>query len=484
MNSAIRRLSVAAIILMLALLANSTYIHAFRSDELNARNDNRRVRDSQFSVERGFIFVGGTPIAKSEPSSDEFKFQRTYGSGPLYAQVTGFYSYLFGRSGIEQNENAALNGSDPSLVFRRVIDVITGERQQGASVYLTLNPKAQQAAFNGLGNRSGAVVAIEPRTGRVLASVSTPSYDPNRLASHDLDKVNQAWKQLNENEEKPLSNRAERELYPPGSTFKLVTLAAALSSGKYKPDTQVNSPAELDLPQTTVGLPNQNGRNCGGSDRATLIVALRNSCNTAFGSVGLDLGGDALREQAEKFGFGARHLPELDGVASRFPEEPNPPQVAQSAIGQFDVRATPLQMAMVAAGIANGGRVMKPYLVQSIQTADLKEVESTDPETLQQAVSPDVASQINQMMVDVVDNGTGKPARIGGVKVAGKTGTAQTSPDRPPFAWFVSFAPADDPKVAVAVMIEKAGDVSRDDIGGGRLAAPIAKKVMEAVINQ
>jgi penicillin-binding protein A len=485
MNSAIRRLSVAAIILMLALLANSTYIHAFRSDGLNARNENRRVRDSQFSVNRGPIIVGGgSAIAASTPSNDEFEYLRTYRSGRQYAHVTGYYSYLFGRSGIEQNENAALNGSDPSLVFRRVIDVITKKRQQGASVYLTLNPRAQRAAFEGLGNRSGAVVAIEPKTGRVLATVSTPSFDPNRLASHDLNRVDQAWKQLNADEEKPLLNRAERELYPPGSTFKLVTLAAALASGKYKPDTQVNSPAVLDLPQTTVGLPNQNGRNCGGSDRATLTVALRNSCNTAFGAVGLDIGGDAIREQAEKFGFGARHLSELDGVASRFPEEPNPPQVAQSAIGQFDVRATPLQMAMVAAGIANDGRVMKPYLVQAVRTVDGKTVEETDPETLQQAVSADVANQMTQMMVDVVENGTGKPARMDGVSVAGKTGTAQTAPERPPYAWFVSFAPADDPKVAVAVMIEKAGDVSRDDIGGGRLAAPIAKKVMEAVINQ
>ncbi|MEV0796457.1 MULTISPECIES: penicillin-binding transpeptidase domain-containing protein [unclassified Kribbella] len=483
MNSAIRRLAVAAIILMLALMANSTYLQAFRAGELNGRNDNRRVRDSQFSVNRGPILIGSTPIAKSEQSNDRFKFQRTYPAGPTYAPLTGFYSYLYGRGGIELTMNSELNGSDPSMAFRRIIDVISNRPQQGGSVTLTLNAAAQQAAYAGLAGKTGAVVALEPKTGKVLAMVSRPSYDPNQLASHDLDKVSDAWKRLNADPNKPLSNRAAKELYPPGSTFKLVTAAAALSSGKYTPETKVNSPAELPLPQTTQPLVNEDRRNCGGSDNATLTVALRLSCNTAFGSVGLDLGPDVLRDQAAKFGFGEKQLPELGAVASQFPGDPNPPQTAQSAIGQFDVRATPLQMAMVSAGIANKGEVMKPYLVQNVKTADLKTVSETKPESLHQAVTPEVASQLTTMMIDVVNNGTGKPGRISGVQVAGKTGTAQTSPDRPPFAWFTAFAPADDPKVAVAVLIEKA-NISRDDIAGGKLAAPIAKSVMEAVLNQ
>ena len=485
MNSAIRRLAVAAIILILALLANATYIQAFRADDLNGRNDNRRTRDEQYSVDRGPILVAGQPVAESKPSNDRYVYQRTYANGLQYAHVTGFYSYLFGRAGIEQTENSQLNGSDPSLVFRRLIDMVTGQRQQGASVALTLNPRAQKAALEGLTKHGyhGAVVALDPKTGAVLASVSTPSYDPNLLASHDLKKVDDTWQRLLKDPDKPMLNRAERETYPPGSTFKLVTLAAALSTGRYNKDTQVASPARMDLPQTTADLVNHNGRNCGGSDNATLLVALRNSCNTAFGRLGLDVGADALRDQAEKFGFGERHLTELGGVASQFPEDPNEPQVAQTAIGQFDVRGTPLQMAMVAAAIANRGELMKPYLVAAVRTADLKTIEQTKPEALHQSVSPDVADQINQMMVDVVDNGTGKPARMDGIKVAGKTGTAQTSPQRPPYAWFVSFAPADDPKVAVAVVIEKAGDKERDDIAGGRLAGPIAKAVMEAVIN-
>lgn len=485
MNRAIRRLAVVAIILMLALLANATYIHAFRADELNGRNDNRRTRDEQFSVNRGPILVAGQPVAQSKPSNDKYMYQRTYPEGTQYAHVTGFYSYLFGRSGIEQTQNSQLNGTDPSLAFRRVIDVITGKRQQGASVTLTLNPRAQKAAYDGLTKKGyhGAVVALDPNSGAVLASVSAPSYDPNDLASHDLKKVNDTWQKLLKDPDQPMLNRAERETYPPGSTFKLVTLSAALSSGRYKPESQVDSPARLDLPQTSADLVNHDGRNCGGSNKATLIVALRNSCNTAFGKLGLELGQDAIREQAEKYGFNERHLAELNGVASTFPPDLNAPQTAQAAIGQFDVRATPLQMAMVAAGIANRGEVMKPYLVASVRTPDLKTIEQTKPEALHQAVSPEVANQITEMMVDVVDNGTGAPAAIRDVRVAGKTGTAQTSPERPPYAWFVAFAPADDPEVAVAVVIEKAG-VERSDIAGGRLAGPIARDVIEAVLNR
>jgi peptidoglycan glycosyltransferase len=484
-NRAIRRLAVVAIILMLALLANATYIHAFRADELNGRNDNRRTRDEQFSVNRGPILVAGQPVAQSKPSNDKYMYQRTYPEGTQYAHVTGFYSYLFGRSGIEQTQNSQLNGTDPSLAFRRVIDVITGKRQQGASVTLTLNPRAQKAAYDGLTKKGyhGAVVALDPNSGAVLASVSAPSYDPNDLASHDLKKVNDTWQKLLKDPDQPMLNRAERETYPPGSTFKLVTLSAALSSGRYKPESQVDSPARLDLPQTSADLVNHDGRNCGGSNKATLIVALRNSCNTAFGKLGLELGQDAIREQAEKYGFNERHLAELNGVASTFPPDLNAPQTAQAAIGQFDVRATPLQMAMVAAGIANRGEVMKPYLVASVRTPDLKTIEQTKPEALHQAVSPEVANQITEMMVDVVDNGTGAPAAIRDVRVAGKTGTAQTSPERPPYAWFVAFAPADDPEVAVAVVIEKAG-VERSDIAGGRLAGPIARDVIEAVLNR
>jgi peptidoglycan glycosyltransferase len=327
-------------------------------------------------------------------------------------------------------------------------------------------------------------VALQPSTGKVLAMVSSPTYNPNRLASHDFGEVQRAWKLLNADPDRPLLNRAIQEVYPPGSTFKLVTAAAALSSGQYTPDTMVKAGTRLDLPQTSTDLVNENGSDCGGST-ITLTQALEVSCNVSFGDIGLKLGDDALRQQARKFGFGQTYLQGLDGQApSRFPEHPDEPQTALSAIGQFDVAATPLQMAMVTAGIADGGTVMRPYVVDEIRAPDLSVLDKTRPEAYRSnAVSSSVARDLTQMMVEVVDQGTGTTAQIPGMKVAGKTGTAQSSPSRPPYAWFVSFAPADNPQVAVAVLVEDAG-VARNAISGSGLAAPIAKRVMQAVIQR
>ena len=277
-------------------------------------------------------------------------------------------------------------------------------------------------------------------------------------------------------------NRALRETYPPGSTFKLVTAAAALESGKYTPDSKVDNSSVLKLPQTSATLPNENGGPCT-SGEATLTVALENSCNVAFGAVGLDLGADALQEQARKFGFGNAYEVPMRSVASHFPENINEPQTAQSAIGQFDVRATPLQMAMVAAAIANRGVVMSPYLVQEVRGPKLEVLDSTKPQSLGQAVSPQTAAALTTMMTKVVDEGTGTNGQIPGVPVAGKTGTAQQGEGRTPHAWFVSFAPADaEPKVAVAVIVEDGAD--QPEISGNGLAAPIAQAVMRAVLKK
>jgi len=324
----------------------------------------------------------------------------------------------------------------------------------------------------------GAVVALEPSTGAILAMVSRPSYDPNRLASHDLEAARKARLQVLEAPGDPLLDRSRENTYAPGSTFKVVTAAAALSSGKYAPDTLVKGGPVLDLPETTDDLTNDT--DC--PSQVTLTTALALSCNVSFGEVGLDLGDDALREQAEAFGFGDdSYLDELPQVASRFPDDPAPPQVAQSAIGQFDVAATPLQMAMVAAGVANDGTVMKPYLVDKVYSPDIELLEDHDPEELHQAISSGVATQLTQMMVEVVTNGTASSAQIPGVEVAAKTGTAERSEELAPYAWFVSFAPADDPEVAVAVFVENP-NVPRELISGGGLAGPIAKSVMESVI--
>ena len=496
MNKPIRNLAVGCMLLFVALLVNATYVQYWQADDLTSLSkhpDNKRVRDAEFSRERGAILVRGKAVAESNKSDDAYKFQRVYAQGKQYAHLTGFFSRDWGLGGVESTQNSILSGSDSKLFVNRVIDLVDNEPPKGGSVTLTIDPAAQQAAFDGLNalgdNVQGAVVALEPRTGKVLAMVSSPSYNPNRLASHDFTAAGKAKQKLEENELSPLNNRAIEEVLPPGSTFKLVTAAAALDSGKYNPDSQVPGGARLDLPQTDTDLINDGGGSCGG-DRITLTRALEVSCNVSFGDVGMKIGPDKLRETSEKFGFGSRTFTDLNDsltrqALSRFPEDPDKPQTALSAIGQFDVAATPLQMAMVVSGIANDGVVMKPYLVDEIKSPKLDVLGKTDPEPIanQPAMSSSAARDLTQMMVSVVENGTAAPAQIPGVEVAGKTGTAQSSPDRPPYAWFVSFAPADTPAVAVAVLVQDAG-VARDQISGSGLGAPIAKSVMEAVIGK
>jgi len=497
MNKPIRNLAVASMFLFLALLVNATYVQYWEADELTSLSqhpDNKRVRDAEFSRERGAILVRGKAVAESNESDDAYKFQRGYPEGPEYAHLTGFFSRDWGLGGVEATQNSILSGSDSRLfIDNRVIALMGGEDPKGGSVTLTVDPDAQRAAFDGLNALGdtvrGSAVAIEPNTGKILAMVSSPSFNPNRLASHDFNEVGNAKQRLQENELGSLNNRAIEEVLPPGSTFKLVTAAAALDSGKYDPDTQVPGGSRLDLPQTTRDLPNDGGGSCGG-DTITLTKALQVSCNVAFGDVGMKVGADRIRDTAEKFGFGTRTFHDLDDALtrqalSRFPEDPDAPQTALSAIGQFDVAATPLQMAMVGAGIANDGVVMKPYLVDEIQSPKLDVLEKTDPEMMpdQPAMSSSASRDLRQMMVAVVEGGTARTAQIPGVEVAGKTGTAQSSPDRPPYAWFVSFAPAETPAVAVAVLVQDAG-VARDQISGSGLAAPIAKAVMEAVIGK
>jgi peptidoglycan glycosyltransferase len=487
-NKPIRTMSIFCMALFLALLLNATYLQYLQAGELNSRDDNKRVRDAEFSRERGAILVDGKSVAVSKPVKDRFEYLRTYPQGKRYAHLTGYYSYTYGRNAVELTQNEILSGSDPRLFVNRVVDLFGNSQPAGGDVSLTINPKAQKAAYDGLHalgeHVTGAVVALDPGTGAIQAMVSTPSYNPNVLASHNFSKVQKAWERLTSDPDQPMLNRAIQEIYPPGSTFKLVTAAAALSSGQYEPDSTVPGGTSLDLPQTTTDLVNENGSDCGGN-RITLTQALEVSCNVSFGYLGMQLGADTLREQAQKFGFGEKYLDDLNGqVASQFPEDPDEPQTAFSAIGQFDVAATPLQMALVTAGIANGGTVMKPYLVDEVRSPDLETLEKASPEALTtNAVSSSVARDLTQMMVEVVDNGTGTTAQIPGMKVAGKTGTAQSAPERPPYAWFVSFAPADDPQVAVAVLVEDAG-VERDAISGSGLAAPIAKRVMQAVINR
>ncbi|MGN6251343.1 MAG: peptidoglycan D,D-transpeptidase FtsI family protein [Marmoricola sp.] len=491
MNRPIRVLAVGCMLLFLALLGRATYVQYWEADDLNTvatHETNLRVVDAQFSRKRGQIIVAGKPVAISRKSGDKYVYLRTYPKGPEYAHLTGYFTRDYGLGGIEAAQNALLSGEDDSLFLDRVVDLIDNRTPQGGNVVLTIDPKAQDAATQGLRGKIGAVVALEPTTGKVLAMASTPTYDPNKLATHDFGKVGPYKAKLVKQKPSPLDNGAIETLVPPGSTFKIVTTAAALSSGKYTPTSQVPGAASMRLPLSSSVLHNENGFACG-PGTVTLTVALQKSCNVAFGTVGEKIGAKRLIDQAHKFGFGQTYFHDLDDPltrqsVSRVPDSPDAPQTVLAAIGQGDVAATPLQMAMVAAGVANNGTVMKPYLVAQTESSDLDVKSTTQPQPIegQPAISPSVARQVTQMMVAVVDGGTGTTARIPGIEVAGKTGTAQSAKDRPPYAWFVSFAPADNPKVAVAVLIKDAG-VARDAISGAGLAAPIAKSVMEAVIN-
>jgi penicillin-binding protein A len=491
MNKPIRTVSIFSLLLFVALMANATYLQYWKAESYDKDSRNRRVIEAAYSRDRGAILVGGNAVATSEKSDDKYDYQRVYSAPEEYAHETGYFSF-YAQTGIEHTQNQVLSGDDDLLFVNKLVDLLSNKSGQGGNVQLTLDAKAQDAAWKGLnalpkdkdGVVEASVVAIQPSTGRILAMASLPSYDPNELASHDFSAVSKADDKLRNDPTQPLLNRAIQNTLPPGSTFKLVTAAAALESGKYTSDSEVPGGVSYQLPQTTgdSGLIDNEGRSCG-TGKIPFALALENSCNTTFAQLGVELGADALKEQAEKFGFNQHYFDDLPAQAvSAFPDDANVPQAGQSAIGQYDVRATPLQMAMVSAAIANQGTLMKPYLVDSIQSSDLETLRKTQPEALDDAVSPSTADQLTDLMVDTVDKGTASPGAITGIKVAGKTGTAQSGQDDvSPYAWFTSFAPAQDPQVAVAVVIQRAG-IARGEIAGGTWGGPIAKAVMEAVI--
>lgn len=486
MNKPIRVVSVFCLVLFMALLVNSTYLMYVRADTLSDDPRNRRVTTAAFSRERGAILVGKEAIARSVPSDDQYKFQRTYSQPFKYAPITGYFSW-FSQTGVERSQNDVLAGDDSRLFVTRLVDMLSNTDPKGGNVLLTIDAAAQDAAWAGLealpGDAQGAVVALQPTTGRVLAMASTPTFDPNNFASHDFGSVRELDERLNNDPSEPLINRAIGTTLPPGSTFKLVTAAAAIESGDYDAESLVPGGFRFQLPQSTTTVPNYDGGNCGGR-RITMTQALQVSCNVTFLSLANELGTEAMADQAEAFGFNSTALEDLGGQAeSLYPRDMDPPQTALSGIGQSSVTATPLQMAMVAAAIANGGDVMRPYVVEEVRAPNLSVLDRTDPQSISKAISSSTADELTEMMVATVAAGTASPAQIPGMDVAGKTGTAQSTGDRPPYAWFVSFAPADDPQVAVAVLVQSS-DTSPDEIGGGRLGGPIAKAVMEAVIDQ
>jgi peptidoglycan glycosyltransferase len=491
----IRRLGGTLLVLLLVLLAQINYLQVVAAGRIADDPANAlRQLIAEYQVNRGSILAadGATVLAMSRRSPGVLRFQRRYPQGPLYADTTGYYSVIYGLSELEQAYNGFLAGTAPELLPQTLADKILGRPVQGASIITTIDPAVQRAAEQALGDQPGAVVAIEPSTGDVLALYANPTYDPNALSSQDAKEVRQAWERLTTDPSKPLVSRANDELFPPGSTFKLVTAAAALENG-YGPDSLWPNPRVLQLPNTTATLENFGGEHClGGASQITLADALRVSCNVVFGQVGLALGADKLAAEARAFGFAPDassgnvpfDIPFQEGV---FPDpsyfEQRLPAVALSAIGQDNVAANPMQMALVAAAIANGGVEMRPRLVTQVRDPRGQIVRTFGPQEYSRPLSPENAAQLTQMMVGVVQSGTGVLAQIPGVTVAGKTGTAQHGKGLPPHAWFVCFAPAEAPQVAVAVIVLDGGSLG-SDATGGRVAAPIAKAVVEAALGR
>lgn len=489
MNAPIRRVSIVVVAMFLVLMVALTSIQFFQASDLSADPRNARNTYRENGRDRGPIIVAGDPVAFSVPVDTPYRFQREYSAGPLYAPVTGFSSVVFGQSGIERAANPVLNGTAPALWRQRLAQLVTGRQPQGGSVELTIDPAVQQAAFDALGDREGAVVALDPRTGAVLALVSTPSFDPNLLASHDVTEVQAAWDALLADPADPMANRAIAGLtYPPGSTFKLLDVATALTADpELTPDTRIPAPNSVTLPGSSATISNPGGAVCDDGETATLRRAFEQSCNTPFVEMVLDLGAEALTEQAEAFGFGQDLQIPLTVTPSRLGDLADPASLAQSAIGQHSVRVTPMQMAMVAAAIANDGVLMKPYLIETERETDLTVVSRTSPSVLSEPITPQVAATLTDLMTGVVSSGTGTLAQIPGVSVAGKTGTAESgisdgTTASNPHAWFTAFAPADDPQVAVAVLVVNGADLASGDYTGGRLAAPIARQVMQAAL--
>ncbi|NED08426.1 penicillin-binding protein 2 [Streptomyces sp. SID6648] len=482
MNKPLRRIAIFCGILVLALLIRDNWLQYVRADELNSHKYNRRVEIERYAHERGDIIVDGKAITGSAETEDsDFKYKRVWKNGPLWAPVTGYSSQAFDSSQLENLEDGILTGNDDQLFFDRTLSMFTGEKKRGGNIVTTLNGDAQKAAFEGLGDKKGAVVALDPKSGAILALASTPSYDPSVFAGNSMKDSDNRQKLLKD-KDKPMLNRALRETYPPGSTFKVVTAAAALENGLYDDiDAKTNSPLPWTLPQSTTELKNEGSIPC---KDASLREALRWSCNTVFGKMSDDLGNRKMIEQTDKFGFNKEVFTPVRADASIYPED-NKPQNAMAGIGQASNRTTPLQMAMVASAIANDGKLMQPYMVAERQAPNLDPVYTAEPEELSRALSGENAQKVQQMMETVVKDGTGTNAQIPGVTVGGKTGTAQhgLNNSEKPYAWFISYAKTDNGSpVAVAVVVED-GNANRDDISGGGLAAPIARDVMKAVID-
>ncbi|WP_261718027.1 penicillin-binding transpeptidase domain-containing protein [Streptomyces sp. FZ201] len=483
MNKTIRRASVFTLLMVLALLVRATWVQFYEAGALADDNDNRRNAIETYAAPLGNIVVAGEAITGSaRTKGSDLAYKRTYTDGELYAAVTGYASQAYAPTQLEGIYRDLLNGTDSRL--KTVMDTVTDTRADPGNVITTIDPAVQKAAYKALGDKKGAAVAIDPRTGKILAVASTPSYDPSSLT--DANTAGAAWKKLNDDPDKPLTNRALRQPVAPGSTFKLVVAAAALEDGLYgSVDEKTDSPDPYTLPGTRTVLKNENAS--APCENASIRVALQYSCNNVFAKMAYDLGQDKVKAMAEKFGFNdeEQDVP-VRAYASVYPSGMDDAQTALTGIGQFDVTATPLQMAMVSAAIANGGELVSPHMVSQVTDGGGDVLRDYDEDAdSERIVSESTAEELRSAMETVVSEGTGTNARIDGATVGGKTGTAQHGENnsKTPYAWFTSYAKSGDQEVAVAVIVEES-DAARSEVSGNGLAAPVAKAMMEAALDR
>jgi peptidoglycan glycosyltransferase len=481
MTKELKRVSLVVATMFLALFISSTTIQAINTEAL--ADDPRNVRNiyESYKTQRGPILVDGKPIAKSIPADNAYRYLRVY-EDEIYSAVTGYFSVFRGATGIESASNNYLSGQSSSQFFEQVNAVLSGNPITGAAVELTIDPLMQQAAWDALGGYRGALIAIDPLTGNILAMVSKPGFDANLVSGHDNKEARKNYEALAADTSNPLINKTiGGDLYHPGSVFKLVVAAAALESGGYTNQSKFENPVSVKLPGSTAEVFNSSRNTCGGGDQVSLSYAMRFSCNVPFVELGLALGQDRLRAQAELFGFGKEIRVPMLATPSIFPNEMDDAQLGLSSFGQFDVRVSPLQMALVSAAIANGGLMMQPNLIESVISPNLSVIESYSPEVLAQPITSATAEAIKKMMIQSVTKGVASNASVSGFKVAGKTGTAENGEGQRVTLWFTGFAPAVNPQVAIALVIEDGGGRDSGASGNGT-AAPVARSFFQAVL--
>ncbi|GLY99216.1 penicillin-binding protein 2 [Actinoplanes sp. NBRC 103695] len=456
MNAPLRKAGVVILVLFGLLFANLNWVQGYKADAYRTSDYNRRVTVAEYERPRGIIEADGQPLASNKPTDGQLKFQRVYPEKEIYAPVIGYKPVDNAETGIERSEDEFLAGTSDKLIADRLSDMFTGDNTGGGNIVLTLKTRAQETAWKELtenerGVKRGAAIAIDPRTGAIQAMVSMPSYDPNPLASHDSKTFLAAFNKLNNDKQKPLLNRAVADNKPPGSTMKVIVAAAALQAGKTQ-QTEIQAGPVYRPPGSGADIRNAEDETCPGG-QVTLKEALTESCNTGFARLGVELGAERVKKTAQAFGFGQKDLTvgNLDGsglavASSETGEMANPDgstdqaALAQSSIGQRDVRMTVLQGALLASTVANDGKQMKPYLVQQELDSERRPIYTASGKVLRTPINADVAKDLREMMVSVVENGTGTKAKIKGFEVGGKTGTAQNAEGADDHGWFVGFA--------------------------------------------